>query len=64
MDKFAHFIDRTEVEGLWPDASARFAIDTGRWNLVNSGEWQQSSSGLRFRHQRFERNHALSETTL
>jgi len=55
MEKYAHFIDRTEVEGLWPTAKARFAIDPGRWTPVNTGDWMTSSSGLRFRYQRWER---------
>lgn len=56
MEEYADFMDRTEVEGLWPDARARFTIDSHRWILLNSGEWQTSSSGLRFRHQRFVRS--------
>ncbi len=56
MEEHAHFIDRTEVEGLWPEAQARFVIDAKRWKLVNSGEWMTSTSGLRYRYQRLERS--------
>ncbi|MFM8318092.1 MAG: dihydrofolate reductase, partial [Bacteroidota bacterium] len=55
MEEHAHFIERTEVEGLWPEAQARFPLDPNRWTMVNSGEWLTSSSGLRFRYQRLER---------
>jgi len=55
MEEHAHFIERTEVEGLWPVAQARFPLDPKRWVLVKSGEWLTSSSGLRFRYQRLER---------
>ncbi|MFM7178888.1 MAG: dihydrofolate reductase [Bacteroidota bacterium] len=55
MEEHADFIERTEVEGLWPEAQARFPLDPNRWTLVNFGEWLTSSSGLRFRYQRLER---------
>lgn len=55
MEGFAHFIERTEVDGHWPEAQARFEINLNYWMLVESGDWQISASGLRYRYQRFER---------
>jgi dihydrofolate reductase len=55
LEDRADFVERTEVEGLWPEARARFELNAERWTLVREDPWQTSRSGLRYRYLRYER---------
>ena len=55
LEERADWIDRTEVEGTWPEAPARFTINPMLWHCDQNGEWQESRSGLRYRYQRYLR---------
>jgi len=53
MEEQADCIERTEVDGVWPEAAARFVIRSSVWTCVLSSEWHQSINGLRYRYQRY-----------
>lgn len=55
LEDKADWIERTEVEGFWPEAQARFTINPMLWHCEQIGDWQESRSGLRYRYQRYLR---------